>query len=110
MDVNGAGAPEVVVAPDLLQQLLAGEHPARVLRQVLQQFELLVREVKDLATHRRGVAGLIDQQLAVADLGLRTVLASHQTAHRQPEPGLHLGRPSTVEDDVIDPPVRCHRG
>src|SRR6478609_1500293 len=40
--VDGAGAAEEVVAPDLLEQLGAGEDPARVLGEVLEQLELLV--------------------------------------------------------------------
>ena len=46
VDVDGAGAAEVVVAPDLLQQLVAGEDPAGVLGEVLQQLELLERQVE----------------------------------------------------------------
>src|SRR5687767_13860353 len=46
VDVDGAGAAEVVVAPDLLQQLGAGEHPAGVLREVLEELELLVGQVE----------------------------------------------------------------
>src|SRR5687768_5951845 len=46
VDVDGAGATEIVVAPDLLQQLGAGEDPARVLREVLEELELLVGEVE----------------------------------------------------------------
>src|SRR4051794_13603958 len=43
MYVDSAGAAEVVVAPDLLQQLGAGEDPARVLCEALQPLELLER-------------------------------------------------------------------
>ena len=46
VDVDRAGATEVVVAPDLLEQLRAGEDPARVLREELEQLELLEREVE----------------------------------------------------------------
>src|SRR5688572_8455373 len=41
VDVHGARAAVVVVAPHLGEQLLAGKHTAWVLRQVLQEFELL---------------------------------------------------------------------
>src|SRR5215203_690160 len=64
VDVDRARATEVVVAPDLLQQLRAGEHPAGVLRQVLQQLELLVREVEGTAAQLGGVAVLVDDELA----------------------------------------------
>src|SRR5436309_4105229 len=44
--VDGAGAAEVVVTPDLLQQLRAGEDPARMLGEELEQLELLERQVE----------------------------------------------------------------
>src|SRR3954452_11934319 len=50
VDVDGAGAAEVVVAPYLLEQLRPAEHPTRMLREELQQLELLVGQVEDLAT------------------------------------------------------------
>jgi len=46
VDVDRTGAAEVVVPPDLLQQLGPGEHPARMLREVLEQLELLVGQVE----------------------------------------------------------------
>ncbi len=46
MDVDGAGAAEVVVAPHLLEQLLAGEDPAGVLGEELEELELLERQVE----------------------------------------------------------------
>ena len=53
VDVDGPGPAEVVVAPDLLEQLRAAEHPARVLREELQQLELLVGEVEGRAVEAR---------------------------------------------------------
>jgi hypothetical protein len=41
--IDGPGAAEVVVAPDLLQQLGPGKYPAGVLGQELKQFEFLER-------------------------------------------------------------------
>ena len=49
VDVDGAGAAEVVVAPDLLEQLRAGEDAARVLGEVLQELELLEGQVERAA-------------------------------------------------------------
>ena len=46
VDVHGAGTAEVVVAPDLLEQLGPAEDPAGVLGEELQQLELLVGEVE----------------------------------------------------------------
>src|ERR1700712_2895867 len=68
VDVDGPGATEEVIAPHLLQQLCAGEHPASVLSQVLQQLEFLVGEVKGPPAQPRGVCALVDQQLAEIDL------------------------------------------
>src|SRR6201996_5093733 len=42
--VHRAGAAEVVITPDLLQEVGPGKDPARVLGQELQQLELLERE------------------------------------------------------------------
>ena len=65
--VDRAGAAEVVVAPDLAQQLVAGEDPARVLGQELQQLELLVGEVERPALELGGVRVRVDGQLAGPD-------------------------------------------
>src|ERR671916_2656340 len=64
MNVDRAGAAEEVVAPHLLQQLGAGEHPAGMLREVLEQLELLVSEVQWPTLEPGGVGGLVDHQLA----------------------------------------------
>src|SRR5690348_5892327 len=49
VDVDRARAAEVVVAPDLLQQLGAGEDPAGMLGEELEQLEFLDGEVEDAA-------------------------------------------------------------
>lgn len=49
VDVHGAGAAEVVVPPDLLEELGAREDPAGVLRQVLQKLELLEGQIQRAA-------------------------------------------------------------
>src|SRR5205085_2497600 len=66
--VHRARTAEVVVAPDLLKQLRPREHPAGVLRQVLQQLELLEGQVQHPVAQPRGVRGLVDCQVAVSDL------------------------------------------
>src|ERR687897_90226 len=77
VDVHGPRAAEVVVAPDLLQQLRAGEDAARVLREVLEELELLERQVQRAAADLGGVARLVDRQVAAAvdqyDVGGRSV-------------------------------------
>ena len=49
MHVDRPGAAEVVVAPDLLEQLRPGEDPARVLGEELQQLEFLEGQVQRAA-------------------------------------------------------------
>src|SRR5436190_16183142 len=49
VDVDRAGAAEVVVTPDLLQQLRTGKDPARMLGEELEQLELLEGEVERAA-------------------------------------------------------------
>ena len=113
VDVDRAGAAEVVVAPDLLQQLRAGEDPARVLGQVLQQLELLVGEVERAAAQLGGVAVLVDDELA--GLGDAAVGAVRGCRGGQPagggplQPGVDLGRAGGVEQDVVDAPVGRQR-
>src|SRR5258708_3488995 len=46
MHVDSPGAAEVLVSPDLGKQLRPGEHPSRMLREELQQLELLERQVE----------------------------------------------------------------
>ena len=64
VDVHRPGAAEVVVSPDLLEQLGAGEDPARVLREVLEELELLERQVQRATAEPGGVGGLVDGQVA----------------------------------------------
>ena len=113
VDVDGAGAAEVVVAPDLLQQLGAGEDPARVLGEVLEQLELLVGEVERAAAELGRVAVLVDDQLA--GLGDAAVGAVGGGGGGQPagggplQPGVDLGGAGGVEQDVVDAPVGRQR-
>src|SRR4051794_6680584 len=67
VDVDGPGAAEVVVAPDLLEQLLAGEDAARVLGQELEELELLEREVERSPADLRRVRRLVDDHLTGPD-------------------------------------------
>src|SRR5215469_4622350 len=67
MDVDSSGTAEVVVAPDLLEQLGSAEHPAWMLRQKLQQLELLERQIQRPAVNASRVRGFVDDQPARAD-------------------------------------------
>src|SRR4029077_12791839 len=68
VDVDRARAAEVVVTPDLLQQLGAGEDPAGMLGEELEQLEFLEGEVEDAAAQPGRVGRLVDGQFARADL------------------------------------------
>src|SRR5690348_3671188 len=83
--VDRSGAAEVVVAPDLLEQLRAREDAARVLGEVLQELELLEGEVEDPALELRGVGGLVDGEVAVADLHGGVVVDDLLAAHGEPQ-------------------------
>src|SRR5664280_517308 len=68
VDVHRAGPAEVVIAPDLLEQLSPGEDPAGVLREVFDQLELLVGQVEQPAADSCRVAGLVNNQGTCGDL------------------------------------------
>ena len=108
MHVDRAGAAEVVVAPDLAEQLLAGEHPRRVRREEAQQLELLEGEVERPAVHLRRVAGLVDDD--AGGLDLRAGLLLGQAADDEPDARIHLGRTGGLEHHVVDAPVGADRG
>ena len=94
VDVDGARAAVVVVAPDLLEQLGAGEDPARVLGEVLEELELLVGQVEQPPADPRGVGRLVDVELARGDLqrlglvvGVLAARSSPAAAAPRPRPG-----------------------
>ena len=85
MHIDRPGATEEVVSPHLVQQLGAGEHPAGMLGQVLQQLEFFVGEVERAASQSRGVGAFVDHQLAEADLaGALLVGQAAAATHHQP--------------------------
>src|ERR1700761_72568 len=109
--VHRAGAAEVVITPDLLQEVGPGKDPARVLGQELQQLELLEREVERAPAQPGGVGGLVDGQVTGPDLVRRVGGGTTgPAAPRQPQPGLDLGRACCVEDHIVGPPVGADRG
>ncbi len=108
--VDRAGAAEVVVTPDLLQQLSAGEDPARVLGQELQQLEFLERQVEHPAAQPGRVGGLVDGQLAGPDLVRFSGHGRHHPpADGEPDPGLDLGGSGRLHDHVVDAPLGVDR-
>src|SRR5258708_9570002 len=66
--VDSPGAAEVVVTPDLLQQLRPGEDPAGMLGQELQQLEFLEGQVERATVHPGRIGRLVHHQAAGADL------------------------------------------
>ena len=107
--VDGAGAAEEVVAPDLLQQLGAGEDPARVLGEVLEQLELLVGELEQPPAQPRRVRGLVDHELAEDERAVVAARVGAGARLEQPQPGVHLGRPRAGQQDLVDHPLPGHR-
>src|SRR5690606_5903048 len=104
--VHGAGAAVVVVAPDLLEQLGAGEHAARVLHEVLEELELLVREVDGAAAQPGRVPARVDRELARGDLLLRLLgRAARGALHDEAQARLHLGRGGGLEQQVVRAPL-----
>ena len=91
MDVHGAAVTEIVKAPHLVQQLVAGVDPVGGHRQVVQQFQFLGRRIHLFAVHQQLVAVQIDHQLVeyqplagiVGDLtaAQHRVDAGHQFLH-----------------------------
>ena len=106
MHVDGAGAAEEVITPNLLQQLSSGEYPAGVLSQVLQQFELFVGEVERTAAQPRGVGALIDHQLAEIDFADALLVGRPATPpYQQSQPGVDLGGSGAGKQDLVDTPI-----
>ena len=66
MDIDRAVAAVVVVAPDFIEQRLAGEDAPPVVGQQLEQLVLLVGQLDDIALHGN-LAGLQVYRQAVAD-------------------------------------------
>src|SRR5690606_36314309 len=105
--VDGASAAEVVVAPDLAQQLLASEDARRVRREEAQELELLDGEVEGPAMNLGRVGGLVDDDSGCLDLAARGILCL--TPESEANAGIGLGWPGTREDHAIDTPVSRNR-
>jgi len=108
VDVDRPRATEEVVTPDLLKQLRASEDTTGVLREVLEEFELLVGQFERPLLQPRGVGRLVDDELADPQFGVdlsRTAVPRG----RQPEPGVHLGGAGGGQQDVVSAPLGTHR-
>ncbi len=71
MHVDGAGLDIDVRAPDRVQQLLAAEHPAGMLDQVVEQAEFGRPQVDFLAVAADAVGDAVDDDVAVGPAGRR---------------------------------------
>ena len=121
MHVHSAGAAVIVVAPHLLQQLRTREHAARMLHQILEQLELLVRQVDRMAMQAGRITVGIHHQIAGTDqaiLVLHALLAgaSGRAGRRiapfghQTQTPLHFGGGSGGHHHIGDAPLRIHHG
>ena len=108
VDVDGAGAAEEVVAPDLLEQLGAGEDAAGVLGEVLEELELLVREVERAPAQAGGVGRLVDDELAEHQRALGAGAVGGAPGPQQAQPGVHLGRARAGQQHLVDAPLEGH--
>ena len=119
--VDRARAAVVVIAPHLLQQLRAREHPARMLHQVFEQFEFLVGQIDRDATQVRGVAVGVHDQLARADQSvllrvglLRRAICGHSVGvaalRDKAQTSFHLGGRGARHDHIAHTPLRIDHG
>src|SRR5688572_23642302 len=67
VNVDGARAAVVLVAPDAVEEHLSGEDFAGVLSQKLEQLVLHVREVEMMSADRRLIGRHVELQLAIFD-------------------------------------------
>ncbi len=105
VDVDGAGATEEVVAPDLLQQLGAGEDAAGVLGEVLQELELLVGEVEGATAQAGGVGGVVDDELAQHQRTVGARGVGGPAGAQQAQAGVHLGGARAGQQHLVDAPL-----
>ena len=120
MHIDGPGATVVVVPPHLLQKLGAGEHAARVLHQVLKQFEFLVCQIDRMTVQGSGVTVRVHNKIAGADLtvdgsgvavhgGKRVRRRITTFGHKSQSP-FDLSRRSGGNHHVRDTPLRIDHG
>ena len=110
VNVDGSGSAEEVIPPDLLQQLSSREHPAGVLRQILQQFEFFVRQIQWAAPQSGRIGSLIDDEFAQADIAQALLIGqSTPPAHQEAQSGVNLCRAGARQENIVDTPVVVHR-
>ena len=85
VDVDGAGVAVLGVAPDVLEQRLAAQHPAGGAGEGAEDLELDVGELRLLAAQGHHAAAEVDRQVAALDRLLLGRVADHP---RAPQGGL----------------------
>src|SRR5690606_16810012 len=100
VDVDGPGPAAVLLAPDLPQELVAGEDPTSVAGEEVEELELLVGQGQPAALPERLVARHVDAQ--VADLDDLVGAEGRGVPVELPEPGVELGRHQGPEDEVVE--------
>ena len=108
MDVHGAGVAEVVKAPHLIQQLVAGKHAVGGRRQMVEQLQLLGGRVHPLAVHQQLVGVQVDDQLVKGEL-LPPVplLLRAEAAEHGVNAGQHLLHLKGLDDVVVRAPLQA---
>ncbi|MCY1236840.1 hypothetical protein D9M72_495130 [compost metagenome] len=79
-----------------------------MLRQVLQEFEFLERQVQGGSVDPGRVACFVDDDAGGADLGGKILFLRHGARDRESNPGFDFSRTRGVQQDVIHGPGRGH--
>ena len=111
VDVDGARAAVVVVAPALLQQLGPAKHAPRVLGEVLEELELLVGQVEQPAPDPGRVGRLVDRRphpSVICHVPGSWGVVSRPAASRS-RASTSAG-PAGLEQHLVDPPLRRDAG
>ena len=101
MYVHGAGVADVLVAPDVIQKLLAGKYLVGRCRQEIEQFQLLGGHFHGVAAVDHGVVGQVYDQIRVLHV-LALLLGGGHVSLPVAEIGKLLGFHVTVMDDRED--------
>ncbi|OPZ48494.1 MAG: hypothetical protein BWY91_03189 [bacterium ADurb.BinA028] len=103
MHVEGLGVPDVVAAPDPIDELPAGQDSPGVAQQQLEQFELLERHRRRLALDRDHVAVDVHPHRAGLDRGVGRLVGLRQPAQHGAHSGEQLTRGVGLGDVVVGP-------
>ena len=106
MYVHGSRTTEVVVAPHFLQKLSAGENASWVLRQVLEQFKFLERQIKNASAHLGGVTRFVNgDRTAIDFVGHGFAGFEGQATGGNTNAGFDFGWASGIDQDIVDAPI-----